>query len=164
MYEPDLTGISYSFTDDGHFEEAYYRAISNRTYPTAFLALHRSRKDPHKLTCSSPATQPQCPQGIMQFQHGTYSVAANGSLTLTPIAVDGRQLLSNPCSYENAIFTRYNQTEVFVVRSTPNALSFSPSKSSTTYPTAETNAPFPAAIRNPQGPLPQCATPQPLQI
>lgn len=31
MNEPDLTGISYSFTDDGHFEEAYYRAISNRT-------------------------------------------------------------------------------------------------------------------------------------
>lgn len=31
MHEPDLTGISYSFTDDGHFEEAYYRAISNRT-------------------------------------------------------------------------------------------------------------------------------------
>ncbi|KAI9877807.1 MAG: Reversal of tor2 lethality [Pleopsidium flavum] len=30
MIEPALTGISYSFTDDGHFEEAYYRAISNR--------------------------------------------------------------------------------------------------------------------------------------
>lgn len=30
MLEPDLTGFSYSFTDDGHFEEAYYRAISNR--------------------------------------------------------------------------------------------------------------------------------------
>jgi len=31
MFEPSLTGFSYSFTDDGHFEEAYYRAISNRT-------------------------------------------------------------------------------------------------------------------------------------
>jgi hypothetical protein len=28
--EPSVTGISYSFTDDGHFEQAYYRAISNR--------------------------------------------------------------------------------------------------------------------------------------
>ncbi|WEW59577.1 Reversal of tor2 lethality [Emydomyces testavorans] len=28
--EPDNTGISYSFTTDGYFEEAYYRAISNR--------------------------------------------------------------------------------------------------------------------------------------
>ena len=30
MFEPTLTGFSYSFTDDGHYEEAYYRAISNR--------------------------------------------------------------------------------------------------------------------------------------
>ena len=52
----------------------------------------------------------------MQFQHGTYSIAANGSLTLSPIAVDGRQLLSNPCSYDSAIFTRYHQTELFLVR------------------------------------------------
>lgn len=52
----------------------------------------------------------------MQFQHGTYSKAANGSLTLSPIAVDGRQLLSNPCSYDSAIYTRYNQTELFLVR------------------------------------------------
>ena len=30
MFEPPLTGFSYSFTDDGHYEEAFYRAISNR--------------------------------------------------------------------------------------------------------------------------------------
>lgn len=30
MIEPAHTGISYSFTDDGFFEEAYFRAISNR--------------------------------------------------------------------------------------------------------------------------------------
>lgn len=29
MTEPPLTGISYSFTADGHYEEAYYRAGSN---------------------------------------------------------------------------------------------------------------------------------------
>jgi len=28
--EPPLTGISYSFTSDGWYEEAYYRAQSNR--------------------------------------------------------------------------------------------------------------------------------------
>jgi hypothetical protein len=28
--EPSLTGISYSFTPDGFYEEAYYRAIANR--------------------------------------------------------------------------------------------------------------------------------------
>jgi len=32
MFEPPLTGFSYSFTDDGFFEEAYYRAISNRKH------------------------------------------------------------------------------------------------------------------------------------
>ena len=30
LIEPELTGISYSFTIDGHYEEAYYRAIPNR--------------------------------------------------------------------------------------------------------------------------------------
>ena len=31
--EPALTGISYSFTADGHYEEAYYRAGSSRLSP-----------------------------------------------------------------------------------------------------------------------------------
>jgi len=30
MTEPAHTGISYSFTADGFYEEAYYRAVSNR--------------------------------------------------------------------------------------------------------------------------------------
>ena len=30
LIEPELTGISYSFTDDGYYEEAYYRAIPSR--------------------------------------------------------------------------------------------------------------------------------------
>lgn len=30
LTEPNHPGISYSFTEDGHYEEAYYRAISNR--------------------------------------------------------------------------------------------------------------------------------------
>ena len=29
--EPQHTGISYSFTADGFFESAYYRAVANRT-------------------------------------------------------------------------------------------------------------------------------------
>ncbi|KAK4893632.1 Reversal of tor2 lethality [Elasticomyces elasticus] len=88
LIEPSRTGISYSFTGDGHYEEAYYRAVSN------------------------PA-QPNCPSGIMQWQHGTWVMNANGSLSLTPIAVDGRQLLSSPCQFDNSVYTRYNQTELF---------------------------------------------------
>ena len=33
--EPKHTGISYSFSADGFFEESYYRAVANRTsYPS----------------------------------------------------------------------------------------------------------------------------------
>ncbi|OJJ42699.1 hypothetical protein ASPZODRAFT_1290455 [Penicilliopsis zonata CBS 506.65] len=88
LLEPSLTGYSYSFTSDGHYEEAYYRAIPN------------------------PA-DPACPKGIMQWQHGTYTVSSDNELKLTPIAVDGRQLLSEPCSYDVGIYTRYNETETF---------------------------------------------------
>ncbi|KAL1976739.1 hypothetical protein VTN31DRAFT_3021 [Thermomyces dupontii] len=86
--EPPLTGISFSFTDDGYFEEAYYRAISE-------------------------PSNPQCPKAIMLWQHGTYSVDSNGSLVLTPFASDGRQLLSDPCASDTSVYSRYNQTERF---------------------------------------------------
>lgn len=61
------------------------------------------------------ATNPKCPKGIIQWQHGSFTKHANGSLTLTPIAVDGRQLYSDPCAYKNAIYTRYNTSELFKV-------------------------------------------------
>ncbi|KAF1818878.1 ROT1-like protein [Dissoconium aciculare CBS 342.82] len=88
MIEPAHTGISYSFTGDGHYETAYYRAIAN-------------------------PVNPACPSGIMQWQHGSWIQNANGSLSLTPIAVDGRQLMSEPCNGKTGIYTRYNQTELF---------------------------------------------------
>ncbi|PMD20057.1 hypothetical protein NA56DRAFT_601944 [Hyaloscypha hepaticicola] len=84
--EPSLTGISYSFTADGFYEEAYYRAVSN-------------------------PTKPSCPQAIMQFQHGTFVENADGSLSMSPFSVDGRQLLSDPCSGSTSTYTRYNQSE-----------------------------------------------------
>ncbi|KAF2824472.1 hypothetical protein CC86DRAFT_354552 [Ophiobolus disseminans] len=86
--EPKHTGISYSFTEDGHYESAYYRAIAN-------------------------PQSPKCPKGIIQWQHGSYEKHADGTLHLKPIKVDGRQLYSDPCSYKNAIYTRYNATEKF---------------------------------------------------
>ena len=51
----------------------------------------------------------------MQWQHGAYTVFGNGTLILTPIAVDGRQLLSNPCRKQAGQYTRYNITEEFQV-------------------------------------------------
>ncbi|TKA31381.1 hypothetical protein B0A50_02227 [Salinomyces thailandicus] len=88
LIEPSKPGISYSFTADGWYEEAYYRAIAN-------------------------PTNPKCPSGIMQWQHGNWVMNGTGSLILTPIAVDGRQLLSSPCDYDDGIYTRYNTSEVF---------------------------------------------------
>ena len=40
IFEPVLTGFSYSFTDDGHYEEAYYRAVSNRVLIADLGSLH----------------------------------------------------------------------------------------------------------------------------
>lgn len=51
----------------------------------------------------------------MQWQHGSWVQNANGSLSLTPIGVDGRQLMSTPCDYDKGIYTRYNQSELFKV-------------------------------------------------
>lgn len=97
LIEPERTGISYSFTKDGHYETAYYRAIANPQDPT-------------------------CPGGIMQWQHGTFVKNGDGSLTLTPIKDDGRQLLSKPCQSKKSIYTRYNQTETMEVSSSEQQL------------------------------------------
>lgn len=51
----------------------------------------------------------------MQWQHGSYTVFGNGTIILKPIAVDGRQLLSEPCRKDSGYYTRYNTTEQFKV-------------------------------------------------
>nr|POE88011.1 protein rot1 [Quercus suber] len=88
LIEPSHPGISYSFTNNGWYEEAYYRAIAN-------------------------PQDPSCPGGIMQWQHGKWQFLANGSLILEPVSIDGRQLMSEPCKYKNSVYTRYNQSELF---------------------------------------------------
>ncbi|KAI5961241.1 ROT1 [Candida pseudojiufengensis] len=91
LIEPDLPGISYSFTKDGHFEEALYRVVGN------------------------PKNH-SCPVASVTYQHGTYEILTNGSIVLTPIAVDGRQLLSDPCNQENpneSQYVRYVQPTFF---------------------------------------------------
>lgn len=47
----------------------------------------------------------------MQWQHGSYVINSDGSMDMTPIAVDGRQLLSQPCQNSHSVYTRYNTTE-----------------------------------------------------
>ena len=68
------------------------------------------------------AINPNCPKGIIQWQHGSFKKLDNGSLSLDPIKVDGRQVYSDPCSYGNSIYTRYNTTELFKVCASSPAL------------------------------------------
>ncbi|KAK9361603.1 chaperone for protein-folding within the ER, fungal-domain-containing protein [Lipomyces starkeyi] len=88
LYEPNLPGLSMSFTDDGYYEEAFYYVISQ-------------------------PSNPSCPTALLQFQHGTYEIASNGSILLYPFAVDGRQLVSDPCTSEESVYSRYSQFEVY---------------------------------------------------
>jgi hypothetical protein len=90
LIEPALPGISYSFTEDGYFEEATYQVTSN-------------------------AKNHSCPSAALTFQHGTYTILSNGSLQLTPFEVDGRQLVSDPCEDGGiSTYNRYNQSEFYI--------------------------------------------------
>lgn len=97
LIEPDLPGISYSFTEDGYYEEALYRVTSD-------------------------SVNHSCGMATLTWQHGKYELLSNGSLRLTPLAIDGRQLLSDPCNsarvenpdYETTSFySRYSQGTLF---------------------------------------------------
>lgn len=50
----------------------------------------------------------------MQWQHGRYAMPGNGSIIFEPIAVDGRQLTSEPCSYDTSLYVRYSQPELMI--------------------------------------------------
>jgi len=85
---PATTGISFSFTDDGYFEEAHYQFNAN-------------------------GTEPHCIQAYMIFQHGTYTFQPNGSITTEPIAADGRIQVQDPCAYTTTVMTYYNEPGLY---------------------------------------------------
>lgn len=85
---PNNTGISYSFTNDGFFEEAQYRYTSN-------------------------ASNPACIQATVFWQHGTYTLNDNGSITLFPFGPDGRIQVQDPCAPVTNIITYYNQQTLY---------------------------------------------------
>ncbi|KTW26161.1 hypothetical protein T552_04198 [Pneumocystis carinii B80] len=89
MFPPKLTGVSYSFTDDGYFEESLYRVSSN-------------------------PTTPECSVAVMQWQHGSYQKLDNGSLLLIPIPSDGRQIFSDPCASLTSRYTRFSVKELII--------------------------------------------------
>jgi len=85
---PNNTGIAYSFTETGFFEEAQYRYTSN-------------------------ASNPSCIQATIFWQHGTYGLNDNGSMTLYPFASDGRIQVQDPCAAVTNIITYYNQQTLY---------------------------------------------------
>ena len=58
---------------------------------------------------------------MIQWQHGSYTRHANGSIHLIPFAIDGRQLMSDHCASDNAMYSRYNTTEYMKV-CTPHSI------------------------------------------
>jgi len=82
---PSVTGVSYSFTSDLHFEEAFYKFSVN-------------------------SSQPNCITGVLQWQHGVYEPLANGSIIMNPIASDGRQQVQDTCSPVSNIIQQFNST------------------------------------------------------
>jgi len=82
---PKVTGVSYSFTQGGFFEEAFYKFTVN-------------------------SSQPNCITGVLQWQHGMYQALANGSIVMNPISSDGRQQVQDTCSPVSNIIQQFNHT------------------------------------------------------
>jgi len=83
---PKTAGISYSFTNDGYYEIARYRFVSN-------------------------ATNPSCIAGNVIWVHGTYECISNGSIILTPFG-DGYQQVQDACAGTSNFVQFFNDTEL----------------------------------------------------
>ncbi|KAF8319727.1 hypothetical protein DL93DRAFT_2074698 [Clavulina sp. PMI_390] len=82
---PPVTGISYSFTDLGQFEQAEYQMQAN-------------------------GSQPNCITGTVLWQHGAWESLANGSIILNPISIDGRLQVQDPCAAQSNVLFQFNTT------------------------------------------------------
>ena len=81
-----LIHLSFS-TDDGWYEIARYRWVSNATVPT-------------------------CITGVVNWVHGLYQLMPNGSIVMTPNG-DGYQQIQDPCGAVSNFVENYNLTELY---------------------------------------------------
>ncbi|KAI0345548.1 hypothetical protein BDW22DRAFT_1325130 [Trametopsis cervina] len=79
---PKTTGISFSFTNDGFFELAQYRIFGN-------------------------GSQPNCLTAMMLWDHGRYTILANGSI-VTQSFGDGYQQVQNACAAVSNFIQPFN--------------------------------------------------------
>ncbi|KAN0061718.1 Reversal of tor2 lethality [Thecaphora frezii] len=84
---PSNAGISYSFTEDGFFETSKYRFESN-------------------------AKTNRCFKATLIWQHGTYKMHPNGSITLHPFGPDGYVQVIDPCAATTTQIFHYNEFEL----------------------------------------------------
>ncbi len=83
---PTTAGQSYSFTNDGYWEQALY------------------------LYNTNPA-KPNCVSAQLIWQHGTYLLNSNNTLTLNIFKGDGRQQVSSRCAENSNYVQSYDQVE-----------------------------------------------------
>ncbi|CAE6398734.1 unnamed protein product [Rhizoctonia solani] len=79
------SSATYSFTDDGFWEQYVYRLVSHGTS--------------------------SCTKGVTIYQHGTYAHGSDGSIVLTPFWQDGRIQILDPCAPTSNQIALINQTE-----------------------------------------------------
>ncbi|KAF6755905.1 ROT1 protein [Ephemerocybe angulata] len=84
---PKNTGVSFSFSGDGHYEIARYRFNGNGSDPT-------------------------CITGVIGWVHGTYTLNTNGSIWMKPFG-DGFQQIQDPCAAVSNFIETYNETEYY---------------------------------------------------
>ncbi|BGP38562.1 Reversal of tor2 lethality [Rhodotorula kratochvilovae] len=87
---PSVAGWSFSFTEDGYFEQAQF-------------------------TWNSNAADPHCIEAVVIWQHGTYQVHSNGSITTdpTPFQGDGRIQVQNACAAVSSNIYYYNNPGLY---------------------------------------------------
>lgn len=58
----------------------------------------------------SNGTEPRCIQGTVLWQHGSWDYLSNGSIVLTPISIDGRLQVQDPCAAQSNVIFQFNTT------------------------------------------------------
>ncbi|KAM0754668.1 hypothetical protein T439DRAFT_321699 [Meredithblackwellia eburnea MCA 4105] len=87
---PNVSGRALSFTSDGYYEEASFLWNSN-------------------------ATDHHCIEAVVIWQHGTYTMNSNGSISTSSeiFAADGRIQVQNACAAQSSVISYYSQAGLY---------------------------------------------------
>ena len=104
---PQAAGISYSFTNDGHFEMAKLSYTSNGTCVCVLIA----------------AEKPGCFEVQLIWQHGTYE-SNTSTITMNPYKGDGAVQTVNPCNPDatRVQMSVYSEYVAYALTAEPSSL------------------------------------------